>query len=193
MSVLIASVIVIAVLATPVSTYAQQRQQQPKNFVATLTGKDMVPPVDTPATGIARFHVNPNGTICYYIDVKNITGVLDSHIVSKNGTDLAALLNPYAEVATIASYPTGPVNGILGSGEIKSGIGTPIEPQGLNVTALYDIIKNNDAYVTIRTTAHEDGEIRGPIVRSDSHVGCLTSMRFGYPPPTTPSPSNFGP
>jgi hypothetical protein len=39
-SVLIASVIAIAVLATPVSTYAQQRQQQPKNFVATLTGKD---------------------------------------------------------------------------------------------------------------------------------------------------------
>jgi hypothetical protein len=41
----------------------------------------------------------------------------------------------------------------LGSGEIKSGMGTPIEPQGFNVTALYDAIKNNDTYVDIRTTA----------------------------------------
>ena len=43
-----------------------------------------------------------------------------AHIGLKNGTELAQLLNPYADVATIGSYPTGPVDGILGSGEIKA-------------------------------------------------------------------------
>jgi hypothetical protein len=202
-STLIASVIALVVIATPFSAYSQQ-QKQPKNFVATLTGKNMVPPVDSAATGAVRFHVNANGTMCYYVDVKNITGVLTANIGFKNGTDLALLLNPYAEVATIASYPTGPVDGILGSGEIKAGISGPIEPPlsatglsgpllGKNVTDLVNVIKSGDAYVTVRTTGHESGEIQGQILPSNSHVGCLTSMRFAYPPPTTPSPSNFGP
>ncbi|HET7344395.1 MAG TPA: hypothetical protein VFJ05_00805 [Nitrososphaeraceae archaeon] len=66
------------------------------------------------------FHVNANGTLCYYVNVKNTTGVLTVDVGFKNGTDFALLLNPYAEVATIDSYPTGPVDRILGSGEIKA-------------------------------------------------------------------------
>jgi hypothetical protein len=93
------------VLVFPSSSYAQRLLPQPKNFVATLTGKDMVPPVNTKASGIARFHMNSNGTLCYYIDVKNITGVIGNHIGFKNGTELADLLNPYADIATIGSYP----------------------------------------------------------------------------------------
>jgi len=49
------SSIVIALLAKPISIYAQQRT----NYVATLTGKDIMPTVNTPATGVARFHINP--------------------------------------------------------------------------------------------------------------------------------------
>ena len=81
----------------------------------------MTPPVDTPATGQARFHMNANGTLCYYVDVRNITGVVGAHVGLKNGTELASLTNPYAEVATIASYPTAAVDGILIAGEIKAG------------------------------------------------------------------------
>jgi hypothetical protein len=79
----------------------------------------LTPPVDTKATGQARFHMNANGTLCYYVDVRNITGVLGSHIGFKNGTELAGLTNPYAEVATIASYPTAAVDGILTAGQIR--------------------------------------------------------------------------
>jgi hypothetical protein len=200
-----ATLVVIAlVLLFPISAFAQPLVPQPKNFVAILTGKDMVPPVNTKASGIARFHMNSNGTLCYYIDVKDITGVLGSHIGVKNGTELAQLLNPYADVATIGSYPTGPVNGILGSGEIKargsaeapfsSGPGSLSGPLlGKNVTDLDKMIAGNSTYVTVRTTSHENGEIQGQILPTNIHVACLSNMRFTYPPPTAPAASNFGP
>ncbi|HEY7569875.1 MAG TPA: CHRD domain-containing protein [Nitrososphaeraceae archaeon] len=192
------------VLIIPSSSYAQRLVPQPKNFVAILTGKDMVPPVNTKASGTARFHMNSNGTLCYYIDVKNITGAIGAHIGLKNGTELAQLLNPYADVATIGSYPTGPVDGILGSGEIKargnaeapfsSAPGSLTGPLlGKNVTDLDKVIDGKNTYVTIRTTSHENGEIQGQIHPTNTHVACLSSMRFVYPPPTTPAASNFGP
>jgi hypothetical protein len=42
--ILIASLIAVAVVAAPASTFAQQpKSQQPKNFIATLTGKNLTP------------------------------------------------------------------------------------------------------------------------------------------------------
>ena len=202
--VLIATIVAVtSILVIPSSSYAQRLLPQPKNFVAILSGKDMVPAVDTKASGTARFHMNSNGTLCYYIDVKNITGVIGAHIGLKNGTELAALLNPYADVATIGSYPTGPVDGILGSGEIKTrGIAEPpFSPTGSlsgpllgkNVTDLDKVIASKDTHVTVRTTSHENGEIQGQILPTNIHVTCLSTMRFAYPPSTTPAPGNFGP
>src|SRR5207244_1876626 len=51
----IAIMTAVVAVATPVSIYAQQEQM---NFVASLTGKDMNPAVNTPATGTAKFHIN---------------------------------------------------------------------------------------------------------------------------------------
>jgi hypothetical protein len=45
-------------LMTPSLVFAQQ---QGLNFASNLTGKDMVPPVNSVATGVAKFHLNPNG------------------------------------------------------------------------------------------------------------------------------------
>jgi hypothetical protein len=46
-----ATIVAVAlVLLFPISSYAQRLQPQSKNFVAILTGKDMVPPVDTKAS-----------------------------------------------------------------------------------------------------------------------------------------------
>jgi len=115
----IATVIAVVAVATPVSIYAQQEQM---NFVANLTGKDMNPAVNTPATGTAKFHINPDGSLCYQVSVSNIDNVLGAHIGTKNATELADLINPYAVVATQQVYPTGPVNGLLTSGDIKVGI-----------------------------------------------------------------------
>ncbi|MFZ0512696.1 MAG: CHRD domain-containing protein [Candidatus Nitrosopolaris sp.] len=198
MSVLITSIIVTALVATPISSYAQQQM----NFAATLTGKDMAPPVNTPATGVASFHINPDGSLCYSVDVSHITGVLGAHIGTKNGTEIADLINPYAVIATQQAYPTADVNGILTSGDIKAGlIGKPgsfgvLSPLGLvgpligkNVTDLDKIVKSNNGYVTVRTVDHQGGEIQGQIHPSNSTVSCLTTLRFAAPS-TEPSPNS---
>jgi hypothetical protein len=195
--ILIASVFAVSIITTPVSIYAQQKQM---NFAATLTGKDMIPPVNTNATGTAKFHINPDGSLCYQVTVSNINGVLGSHIGSKNGTEYADLLNPYAVIATQQAYPTGPVNGVLTSGDIKSGVTSALQaPFGSNalhgpligkpVTALDNIIKNKTAYVTVRTLGHESGSIQGQILPTSENVDCTTLSRFATPS-TTPSPSN---
>ena len=195
-------------VASPMLAYAQQQM----NFAATLTGKDMTPPVNTSATGTAKFHINPDGSVCYAVYANRISGVLGSHIGTKNGTELADLTDPYASapgaVGTIGAYPTASVNGILTSGDIKAGLIThaqlngnltntitsPLSPLGLtgplvgkNVTELDNILKSKTAYVTIRTLDHQRGEIQGQILPTSSNVSCLTTLRFA-PPATQASP-----
>jgi len=176
------------------------------NFAATLTGKDMVPAVNTPATGTASFHINSDGSLCYSVSVNHMTGVLGAHIGTKNGTELVDLTNPYATIGglggTIGAYPTAAVNGILTSGDIKAGLtGVPgktgvLSPIGLtgplvvkNVTDLDNILKSKSAYITVRTIDHQRGEIQGQILPTSSAVSCLTTLRFA-PPTTVPSPNS---
>jgi hypothetical protein len=204
---LIAAAIAIPLVATPMLGYAQQQQ----NFAATLTGKDIVPPVNTPATGTASFHINPDGSLCYSVSVNHITGVLGAHIGTKNGTQLADLINPYATIGglrgTIGAYPTAQVHGILTSGDIKAGIVTPppspvpgksgvLPPLGLtgplvgkNVTDLDNVLRGTNAHVTVRTVDHQRGEIQGQILPTNSAVSCVTHLRFA-PPATQPSPNS---
>lgn len=190
LDVLIAGIIAIAIITIPVSSYAQKET----NFVATLTGKDMVPPVDTAATGVAKFHINPDGSLCYSVDVSHITGINGVHIGTKNGTELVELINPYATqqaypYGTIAAYPTADVNGTLTSGNIKaSSLGLVGPLVGKNVTDLDNIVKSKNGYVTVRTVDHQRGVIQGQILPSNSTVNCLTTLRFA-PPSTLPSPS----
>jgi CHRD domain len=199
-TIVIATVIAVTLTATPLSIYAQQQQQHGQmNFIANLTGKDMVPPVNTAATGTAEFHINDDGSLCYQVRVNNMDGVLGAHIGTKNGTELADLINPYAVANTQQLYPTGPVNGILTSGEIKVGLRGPATVYTYGgllgplidkpVTALNDVTKNNSAYVTVRTLDHQTGEIQGQIVPTSSTVSCLTHARFGVPT-TTPNVNN---
>jgi len=50
------TIISVTVSTIPILTYAQHQT----NFVASLTGKNTVPPAS--ATGTAKFNLNPNGT-----------------------------------------------------------------------------------------------------------------------------------
>jgi CHRD domain len=169
-AVIIAATSIMIVAAIPALSFAQQ-QQQVTDFIANLSGKDVSPPVYTPATGVAKFHVNPNDTISYEISVNNIDKVIDSFMGPKNNTDLIELINPYATTLSgprdinqfKSAYPTGPVNGVLTSGVITTDhfIG-PLA--GKTISDLANMMKTGQFQVDVRTIAHESGEIAGQIV-----------------------------
>jgi hypothetical protein len=161
------AIVIAAVSTIPILTYAQQQT----NFSADLSGKNIVPPVDTSATGTAKFILNPNGTLSYEVDVMNINQVIDAHVNLKNGTVLVGLLNLYATTGggnkQQSAYPTGPVNGKLVTDVITAAkLDGPLF--GKNVTDLINYMKSGSAYVTIRTTLHQQGEIRGQILPSSA-------------------------
>jgi hypothetical protein len=153
-------ILVVSLISMPV--FAQQT-----NFMASLSGKTLSPPVSTAATGIAKFNVNPNGNIAYEIDGKNIKGIIGAHVSLQNGTDLAQLFNPYVEINGKSGIPTGQVNGQLSKGIITANdLSGPVS--GKNVTDLINLMKNNSAYVVVRTLGHENGEIQGVITPSNA-------------------------
>jgi len=151
-------ILVMSLISMPV--FAQQT-----NFIASLSGKTLSPPISTAATGIAKFNVDPNGNMAYEIDGKNIKGIIGAHISLQNGTDLAQVFNPYVEINGKSEIPTGEVNGQLSKGVIRaSDLSGPLS--GKNVTDLTDLMKNNSVYVVVRTQSHENGEIQGVITPS---------------------------
>jgi archaellum component FlaG (FlaF/FlaG flagellin family) len=157
------------ILALPSLTYAVQSSSQ-NSFTATLNGNVVQPPVNTPATGTAKFQLNSNGTISYEVDAKNLDKVIDGSIEYKNGTEVVSLINPYATTSTgfnqvKSVYPTGLINGKLTSGVITSDklLGGFL---GKNVTDLSKSMKDGSLNVVIRTQPHQDGEIAGTIVPS---------------------------
>ncbi len=157
------------ILALPSLAYAVQSASQ-NSFTATLNGKTVQPPVNTPATGTAKFQLNSNGTISYEVDAKNLDKVIDGSIEYKNGTEVVSLINPYATTSTgfnqvKSVYPTGLINGKLTSGVITSDklLGGFL---GKNVTDLSKSMKDGSLNVVIRTQPHQDGEIAGTIVPS---------------------------
>jgi hypothetical protein len=164
---MLASLIVV-VSARPGLSFAQQQS----TFVATLSGKNMQPPVNTPAAGTAKFSVNPNGTLSYEVDATSVDKVLAVPLEQKNGTLLAELLNVYANTGFTqgynrqqASVPTGPINGKLTSGVLDNSNGNNLFGPlfGKNITDLVTAMKSGSVYVVIRTSAHQQGEIRGQI------------------------------
>ena len=114
------ALLVISLAANTISEVFGQQQQQPqqKQFVAKLSGKNEVPPVNTTATGTANFTVSPDEQSLHYtLTVHNISGVTDADIhwgtATQDGPVVISLFNS-------SSTPTGKVNGILVKGTITS-------------------------------------------------------------------------
>ena len=188
---MLASLILI-MSARPGLSYAQQQS----NFAATLTGKDMQPPVSTSASGTAKFSVDPNGTLSYEVDANNINQVIGVPLMQKNGTILAELLNVYANTGFSQGYnrqqaaiPTGPINGKLTAGVLTGNqLFGPLF--GKNITDLVSSIKSGGVYVAIRTTSHQQGEIRGQITASAAPPSAAPpSTNSSAAPPSAAPPS----
>lgn len=125
-----------------------------EEFVATLTGGAERPnPVDTDATGTARFE-REGEVVSYTLDVRDIDAVLAAHIHGPAGVN-----SPAGVIVTLFGGPeTGPVDGRLADGSFQE-----TEVATIDMDSLLVLMREGQTYVNVHTTAHPPGEIRGQI------------------------------
>jgi hypothetical protein len=124
------------------------QQQQSQTFTAKLTGNNEVPPVNTPATGMAQFQLSPDGKeLNYDLSATNLKGFMMAHVhQGKAGENGPPVTTPLS----------------IGKGKITSSdLQGPLA--GKQISDLVNIMKNGGAYANVHTQQNQNGEIRGQI------------------------------
>lgn len=134
-----------------------------RNFVASLKGRNEVPPVDTNAQGEAIFHVSKEGdSISYKLIAANIENITQAHIhLGASGVNgpVVAWLYPSGPPAVLIP---GRFDGVLAEGTITADdLVGPLVGQTLD--DLIDAMQAGNTYVNIHTSQFPGGEIRGQI------------------------------
>ncbi len=128
-------------------------------FTAELSGADVVPAVDTLATGSATFTIDPTGTRAYFkLTVSNITGVIASRVhEGKPGTNGRGVLILYP-----GPTQSGTFTGVLAQGNFNASvlIGSLTNKTLAEFAVL---LQGGLAYVNVGTVNNPQGEIRGQI------------------------------
>jgi hypothetical protein len=130
-----------------------------QTFTADLTGAAEVPPVSTAATGSATLTYDPDdGTLGFVISVSGLTNPSVARIHEGKAGSAGAV------VLTLFSGPTktGVYSGELGSGSVKaSALAGALK--GKSLADLVALIKAANAYISVGTTSHPNGAIRGQL------------------------------
>ena len=126
-------------------------------YHANLSGRKVVPPVKTPATGLLMLTVSAKG-VTYQLSADGIMTPTAANInrgkKGESGPPVAGLFGGPTKL--------GRFSGILAEGTItaKTLIG---DLQGKTLADLVALLKSGNAYVTILTATYPSGEIRGQI------------------------------
>lgn len=128
-----------------------------REFSATLSGDNEVPPVETEATGEATFELTETEDGLHYeITAENIDGVVAAHIhCAPDG------VNGPVGVTLFDGDPTIP-DGTL----VEDTVMGPDDGNGCGWETLADVVaamRAGEAYVNVHTEANPAGEIRGQI------------------------------
>ncbi len=150
--VLMLAAALVLLLAVPV--YGGQN----RNFVAPLDGGQENPPVDTNATGVAKFQLSKDGSsLGFKLIVANIEDVVASHI----HCGVVGVNSPVG-VTLFSGGPTS-ANGTLAEGIITA----PNAGNGCGWVDLDDVVdalRSGNTYVNVHTLpGTPSGEIRGQI------------------------------
>ena len=179
---IIASILVISAIDNYSSVYAQGNT----DFTATLSGKEVVPPVKTEGTGVANFEVSQN-SLNYQINVLNagtVTTVqIDSGAVGKNGDVLVTLfkskgsdgklfddfpkLRDLSPKFSDISSTTQRSSSFSASGNVQASDLTG-SLAGKTINDLVSTIQSGNTYVNVHTEEHQDGELRGQIIEANA-------------------------
>lgn len=158
------------------SAYAQENTE----FTATLSGKEVIPPVKTDGTGIANFQAGEN-LLYYQINVLNagkITSVQINHgAVGTNGDAIVTLIESKDDdddVNLIGNIPT--FTGVASTKQSSSSFSASgnvnvadlIGPfKDKTIADLVIAMQSGETYVNVQTEDHPEGELRGQISESD--------------------------
>jgi len=127
-------------------------------FSAMLSGGGEVPPVDTPATGVASFTWNGGQSIIYDLNVTGMDKVTATYIHNaakgENGEVIVTLFK--------ADSPTGVISGSLTNGTITAS-NLEGQMQGALFRDFIKAIEIGETYVNVQTEKNPNGEIRGQI------------------------------
>ena len=168
-----------------INMYELAYAQGNSSFTATLSGKEVVPPVETGGTGMTNFEVSDN-SISYQINVLNagkITSVeIHKGAAGTNGEAIAIVFKPKnssgnlrGDLPKIGDLPkfsdisstTQKSSSFSASGNInESSLTGPMK--GKTISDLISALQSGETYVAVHTEDHPKGEIRGQITENTS-------------------------
>ena len=171
------SIFAVIYLMSGIEHYGSVYAQGNPDFIATLSGNEVVPPVTTTGTGVAQFVIS-NNSICYQIDLLNIEKIVSIQIhngaVGTNGDVFVTLFkskNNYTD--SIKDIPkisnssiTQRSSSFSASGNFDGWdlIGSL---NGKTVNDIVLIMQSDELYVNVITERHPDGEVRGQILENE--------------------------
>jgi hypothetical protein len=161
----ILSILTIGTTPLTLQVAAQVSEQK---FIAELTGKEEVPPNESPSSGFAWLKIT-NDEIKFEVNVTDMDKVNAAHIhlaeAGKNGPVVLTLF---------MGGPTEQVNGTIGEANVTaSNLEGPMK--GKDVTDLVTAMKNGTTYVNVHTTDFPNGEIRGQLKDSKAAANMSAS------------------
>ena len=168
-----------------INMYEIAYAQGNSSFTATLSGKEVVPPVETGGTGMTNFEVSDN-SISYQINVLNagkITSVeIHKGAAGTNGEAIAIVFKPknssgnlLGNLPKIGDLPkfsdisstTQKSSSFSASGNInESSLTGPMK--GKTISNLISALQSGETYVVVHTEDHPKGELRGQITENTS-------------------------
>lgn len=168
---ILSAVLILSAIDNYGSAYAQENTE----FTATLSGKEVIPPVITDGTGIANFEVGEN-SLYYQINVLNagkITSVQINHgAVGTNGDAIVTLIESKDDddVNLIGNIPT--LTGVASTTQSSSSFSASGNVNVADLTGPFkdktiaDLViamQSGETYVNVQTEDHPEGELRGQI------------------------------
>jgi hypothetical protein len=154
-------------------------------FTATLSGKEVIPPVKTDGTGVANFEVSQS-SLNYQINVLNAGTITTIQIhngaVGTNGDVLVTLFKSKGNDANLFSdLPKQPLlspkisdissttqrsSSFSSSGNVQASDLTG-QLAGKTINDLVSAMQSGNTYVNVHTEEHPKGEVRGQIIEAN--------------------------
>ena len=130
---------------------------QKEKYRAKLLGKNEVPKVNSTAKGSASFK-SKKDILTWKINVTGLSNTTGAQLYLGNKSSKGDIIVDLMKSGNQSKTPLGfLMNGKISAADLKGPM------QGKTVMDLKSAMNNSQTYVNILTSAHPDGEVRGPV------------------------------